>query len=56
MRMRQHIIALMVLACAMLLSSYPALAQFSQQGPKLEWLSCDMNEEGFNYAYQTENE
>jgi CARDB/Carboxypeptidase regulatory-like domain len=35
MRMRQHIIELMVLVCAMLLFSYPALAQFSQQGPKL---------------------
>jgi hypothetical protein len=29
-------IALIVLVCATLLSSHPALAQFSQQGPKLE--------------------
>jgi len=34
MRMRRHI-ALSVLVCATLLSSNPALAQFSQQGPKL---------------------
>src|SRR5450759_1100915 len=34
MRMRHHI-ALMALVCATLLSSHPALAQFSQQGPKL---------------------
>ena len=35
MRMRQHIITLMVLVCSMLLFSHPAIAQFSQQGPKL---------------------
>jgi hypothetical protein len=34
MKMRHHI-ALIVLVCATLLSSHPALAQFSQQGPKL---------------------
>src|SRR5437667_81373 len=34
MRMRHHI-TLIVLVCAALLSSRPALAQFSQQGPKL---------------------
>src|ERR1019366_7345306 len=34
MRMRHHI-ALIVLVCATLLSSRPALAQFLQQGPKL---------------------
>ena len=33
MKMRHHI-ALIVLVCATLLSSHPALAQFSQQGPK----------------------
>jgi hypothetical protein len=31
----RHLVALMVLVCATLLSSHPALAQFSQQGPKL---------------------
>ena len=30
-----HCVALIVLVCATLLSSHPALAQFSQQGPKL---------------------
>ena len=34
MKMR-HLVALIVLVCATLLSSHPALAQFSQQGPKL---------------------
>ena len=34
MKMR-HLAALIVLVCATLLSSHPALAQFSQQGPKL---------------------
>ena len=34
MKLRHHI-ALIVLVCATLLSSHPALAQFSQQGPKL---------------------
>ena len=34
MRMRHHI-ELIVLVCAMVLFSHPALAQFSQQGPKL---------------------
>jgi formylglycine-generating enzyme required for sulfatase activity len=34
MKMR-HPVALAVLVCATLLSSHPALAQFSQQGPKL---------------------
>src|SRR5450830_629036 len=34
MKMR-HLVALIVLASATLLSSHPALAQFSQQGPKL---------------------
>jgi hypothetical protein len=34
MRTRHHI-ALIVLVSAMLLSSHPALGQFSQQGPKL---------------------
>ena len=34
MKMR-HPVALIVLVCATLLSSRPALAQFSQQGPKL---------------------
>src|SRR5450756_1174256 len=34
MRMR-HLVALIVLVSATLLSSHPALAQFSQQGPKL---------------------
>ena len=32
--MRHHI-ELIVLVCAIVLSSHPALAQFSQQGPKL---------------------
>src|ERR1035437_8182916 len=31
----RHPIALIVLVCATLLASHPALAQFSQQGPKL---------------------
>jgi hypothetical protein len=31
----RHLVALIVLVCATLLSSHPALAQFSQQGPKL---------------------
>ena len=38
MRMRvkmRHPVALIVLVCATLLSAHPALAQFSQQGPKL---------------------
>ena len=36
MRMKiRHRVALIVLACATLLSSHPALAQFLQQGPKL---------------------
>jgi FG-GAP repeat len=34
MKMR-HLVALIVLVCATLLSSHPALAQFSQEGPKL---------------------
>src|ERR1035437_2985939 len=34
MKMR-HFLALVVLVCATLLSSHPALAQFAQQGPKL---------------------
>ena len=34
MKMR-HRVPLIVLVCAMVLSSHPALAQFSQQGPKL---------------------
>jgi hypothetical protein len=34
MKMRHHV-ALIVLVCTTLLSSDPALAQFSQQGPKL---------------------
>jgi hypothetical protein len=34
MKMR-HLVALIVLVCATLLSSHPALAQFLQQGPKL---------------------
>ena len=34
MKMR-HLVALIVLVCASLFSSHPALAQFSQQGPKL---------------------
>jgi hypothetical protein len=34
MKMR-YPVALTVLVCATLLSSHPALAQFSQQGPKL---------------------
>ena len=33
MKMR-HRVPLIVLVCATLLSSHPALAQFSQQGPK----------------------
>ena len=36
MRMRtRHLVAVSVLACATLLATHPALAQFSQQGPKL---------------------
>lgn len=31
----RHLVALIVIVCATLLSSHPALAQFSQQGPKL---------------------
>ncbi len=31
----RHRVPLIVLVCATLLSSHPALAQFSQQGPKL---------------------
>ena len=34
MRTRHHL-ALIVVVCATLLSSRPALAQFAQQGPKL---------------------
>jgi hypothetical protein len=37
----RHPIALIVLVCATLLSSHPALAQFSQQGPKLVGTSAE---------------
>lgn len=40
MRLRmRHLVAFIVLVCATLLSSHPALAQFSQQGPNLQNLS-----------------
>src|SRR5450759_3476611 len=35
LRMRHHLVAFIVLVCATLLFSHPALAKFSQQGPKL---------------------
>ncbi|MDA1274910.1 MAG: hypothetical protein O2960_12820 [Verrucomicrobia bacterium] len=35
----RHLVPLIVLVCATLLSSHPSIAQFSQQGTNLQYLS-----------------
>ena len=41
----RHLIALTILVCSALLTSHPALAQFSQQGPKLVGTAAERNQQ-----------